>query len=88
MAFGGGFKDDYGAEVVMRVTCQRCGTQIFRKQIGYCNVNAAIENRHDMFDQFEPIPEGWRIKHDLGGWCCSKCIEDYYSIIKKFKSIT
>lgn len=81
----GGYKDDYGAEVVMRVTCQRCSKEIFRKQTGYNTIDAAIENRHSMLDQFEPMPEGWRIKHDLGGWLCPECIKQYEQMIKNFQ---
>ena len=80
------YKDDYGTEVVMRVTCQRCGTQVFGKQIGYNNVDAAIANRHSLLDQFEKMPEGWQVKHDLGGWCCPNCITEYNLMIEKFKS--
>lgn len=82
------YKDNYGSEVVMRVTCQRCGSQVFRKQIGYNSLDAAFENRHSLLDQFEKMPDGWQIKHDLGGWCCPKCIEEYNSMIEKFKSTT
>lgn len=81
------YKDDYGAEVIMRVTCQRCGTQVFRKQTGYNSLDAAMANRHSLLDQFEPMPD-WRIKHDLGGWCCPKCIEEYNLMIEKFKTTT
>lgn len=80
-----GYKDGYGAEVVLRVTCQRCGTQTFRKQTGYNTINAAFENRHSLLDQFEPIADGWKIKHDLGGWCCPNCIEQYDELINNFK---
>lgn len=83
-----GLNDDYGAEIGMRVTCQRCGIQVFRKQTSYNSADAAIRNRHSFYDEFEKIPEGWKIKHDLGGWCCPKCIEEYNSIIEKFKSAT
>ncbi len=83
-----GLDDNYGAEIGMRITCQRCGVQVFRKQIGYNTVDAAARNRHSFYDEFEKIPEGWQIKHDLGGWCCPKCIEEYNSIIEKFKSAT
>lgn len=83
-----GYRDNYGAEVVMRVTCQRCGTQVFRKQTGYNTVDAAIKNRHAMIDQFEAMPEGWQIKHDLGGWCCPNCIAEYNLMVEKFKSTT
>lgn len=81
-----GYKDDYGAEVVVRVTCQRCGVQVFRRQTGYNSLDAAMANRHSLLDQFEPMPEGWRIKHDLGGWCCPKCIEEYNLMINNFKN--
>lgn len=81
----GGYKDGYGAEVVLRVTCQRCRAQTFQKQIGYNNNNAALANRHSLLDQFEAIEDGWKIKHDLGGWCCPNCIAKYNEIIKNFK---
>ena len=84
----GDYKDNYGAEVVMRVTCQRCGKQVFRKQTGYNTIDAAIVNRHSMLDQFEPMPEGWRIKHDLGGWLCPECSEKYNQVIETFKKET
>ena len=81
----GDYKDDYGAEVVMRITCQRCDKQVFRKQTGYNTIDAAIENRHSMLDQFEPEPEGWEIKHDLGGWLCPECMRKYNQMIENFK---
>jgi hypothetical protein len=84
----GSYKDNYGAEVVMRVTCQRCGTQVFRKQTGYNTIDAAIANRHSLLDQFEPMPEDWRIKHDLGGWCCPNCINEYNLMLERFKTTT
>ena len=82
------YEDNYGAEVVMRVTCQRCGEQTFRKQIGYNNIDAMSANRHSLLDQFEPMPDGWTIKHDVGGWCCPDCIKEYNLMIEKFKSNT
>lgn len=85
---GVNYRDDYGAEVVLRVTCQRCGAQVFSKQTGYNNVDAAIANRHSLLDQFEQMPKGWQVKHDLGGWCCPKCVEEYNLMIEKFKSTT
>lgn len=72
----------------MRVTCQHCGTQTFQKQTGYNNIDAAITNRHSMLDQFEPMPEGWSIKHDLGGWFCPECIKKYNQVIENFKKET
>ena len=75
---------EYGAEIGMRVTCQRCGFQTFRKQTGYNNVDAAIANRHSFLDQFEPMPEGWKIKHEVGGWLCHQCVEKYDSIFQAF----
>lgn len=81
-----GYKDNYGAEVVMRVTCQVCGEQVFRKQTGYNHIDAAHENRHSLLDQFEPMPEEWQVKHDLGGWCCPDCIKKYNSMVENFKS--
>ena len=83
-----GLNDGYGAEIGMRVTCQRCGTQIFRKQTDYNSVDAAIRNRHSFYDEFEKMPEGWQIKHGLGGWYCPKCTEEYNLMIEKFKITT
>lgn len=79
------YEDGCGAEVVMRVTCQRCGEQTFRKQIGYNNMDAASANRHSLLDQFEPMPEGWSIKAKVG-WCCPECVKEYDLMIEKFKS--
>ena len=83
-----GLDDNYGAEIGMRVTCQRCGVKVFRKQTNYNSVDAAIRNRHSFYDEFEKMPEGWQIKHDLGGWCCPKCINEYKLMIENFKSTT
>lgn len=79
---------EHGAEIGMRVTCQRCGLQTFQKQTGYNNVDAAIANRHSFLEQFEPMPEGWKIKHEAGGWLCPECVEKYDAIIKKFMADT
>ena len=53
-----GLEDNYGAEIGMRVTCKRCGTNVFMKQTGYNNIDAASKNRHSFLDQFEPMPDG------------------------------
>ena len=79
---------EHGAEIGMRVTCQRCQTQIFRKQTGYNTLDAAMANRHSFLDVFEPMPEGWKINHELGGWICPKCSEQFDAIILKFKTET
>ena len=80
-----GLEDNYGAEIGMRVTCKRCRTQVFGKQTGYNNIDAALKNRHSFLDQFEPIPDGWKIKHDCGGWLCPECMEKYNDMINSFK---
>lgn len=79
-------KDNYGAEIGKRITCQVCNKQIFLRQTGYSNIDAVAKDRHSLSDQFEPIPNGWEIKHDLGGWTCPSCIEHYTSTLEKFKS--
>ena len=79
---------EYGAEIGMRVTCQRCQTQIFRRQTGYNNIDAAMVNRHSFLDVFEPMPEGWKIKHEAGGWLCTECVKKYDVIIQKFMADT
>lgn len=58
-------KDNYGAELGIRVTCQKCGKQIFRPKIS--------------IDEFEPMPKGWKINKDFynPGWWCSECIREY-----------
>lgn len=81
------YEDGYGAEVVMRVTCQRCCEQTFMKQTGYNNMDAASANRHSLLDQFEPIPKGWSIEAKVG-WCCPECVKEYDLMIEKFKSNT
>ena len=60
------FKDKYGAELGLLVTCQRCGKQVFRRKIH--------------LDEFEPIPKGWKINRDpyhYYGWWCPDCIKEY-----------
>ena len=79
-------KDNYGAEIGKRITCQICGNHIFLAQIGYNTMDAAEADRHSFYDCFEPVPESWDIKHDLGGWLCPSCIENYNSMIQKLKS--
>ena len=86
-----GLRDNYGAEIGMRATCQRCGVQVFRKQTGYNNMDAAIAHRHSFLDKFEPVPDGWKIRHEAGGWLCPECnnsfdivIKDYMESIQKF----
>lgn len=88
MGFCYDYKDEQGAEVVMRLTCQRCGAQAFRRQIGYGNSDNSIANSHSLYDQFESVPEGWEINHALGGWCCPKCAEEYHLMIEKFMTMT
>ena len=58
-------KDEYGAELGIRVTCQKCKKQIFRKQV--------------KIDDFEPMPRGWKINRDYHnfGWWCPECIKEY-----------
>jgi hypothetical protein len=83
-----GLRDNYGAEIGMLVTCRRCGVQTFRRQTGYNTVDAAIENRHSFLDNFEPMPDGWEIRHEAGGWLCPECIKKYDVIIQKFMAET
>ena len=77
---------EYGAEIGMRVTCQRCGYQIFLRQTGYNNIDAAVANRHSFYDTFESMPEDWHIVRDLGGWVCGKCHEGYKNILNQYKA--
>ena len=79
---------EFGAEIGMLVTCQRCKTKVFRKQIGYNNIDAAMANRHSFLDVFEPMPEGWKIKHEAGGWLCPDCVIKYDTIFKNFMVAT
>ena len=59
------FKDTYGAELGIQVTCQRCGKQTFRRKIS--------------ISEFEPISHGWKINRDLHyyGWWCPDCVKEY-----------
>lgn len=81
---GNGLRDNYGAEIGMRVTCQRCGVQTFCRQTGYNNVDAACANRHSFLDQFEPVPDGWKIRHEAGGWLCPECNKSFDSVIQEY----
>jgi hypothetical protein len=58
-------KDEYGAELGIRVTCQRCKRQIFRRKISV--------------DEFESMPRGWKVNRDFHyqGWWCPECIKEY-----------
>ena len=60
-------KDNYGAEVGIQMTCQRCGNQVFRRKIS--------------IDQFEPIPKGWKVNNGYSyyhpGWWCPDCVRNY-----------
>lgn len=80
------FNDGYGAEIGIMMTCKRCSKHAFRKQTGYNTIDAANEDRHSMLDNFEPVPDGWEIKHDLGGWLCPDCIKEYNDILERFKN--
>lgn len=79
-----GLLSENGAEIGMRVTCQRCRTQTFRKQTGYNNIDAAMANRHSFLDQFEPMPEGWKVKREANGWLCPKCAAEFDCIVEEF----
>lgn len=59
------FTDQYGAEIVIRVTCQHCGKQTFRRKVSV--------------DEFEPIQRGWKINRDYyyHGWWCPECVKAY-----------
>ena len=61
------FKDEYGAELCILVTCQRCKKQIIRRKIG--------------IEEFEPMPKGWKINRDYDyyhyGWWCPDCVRNY-----------
>lgn len=80
------FTDDAGQDVVRRTTCQCCGAQTFQKQTGYNTGDAAVSNRHSLLDQFEPMPKGWVINHNLGGWVCPKCEEEFSGMAESFKA--
>jgi hypothetical protein len=58
-------RDEYGAELGILVTCQRCGDRTFRRKIG--------------IDEFEPMPKGWKINRDVyyRGWWCPDCVKEY-----------
>ena len=58
-------KKNYGEELGIRITCQRCGKQTFRKKIS--------------IDQFEPVPKGWKVNDCFyhQGWWCPDCIRNY-----------
>ena len=79
-----GALSENGAEIGMRVTCQRCGAQTFRKQTGYNTIDAAISNRHSFYDVFEPMPQGWEIKHAAHGWLCPQCVVLFNNAINGF----
>ena len=57
--------DGCGAELGIRITCQRCGKQVFRRKISV--------------DEFEPIPRGWKVNRDFyyRGWWCPDCVKNY-----------
>lgn len=57
--------DNCGAELGIRVTCQRCNKQIFRRKL--------------TVDEFEPMPKGWKIQHGYyyHGWWCPDCAKNY-----------
>lgn len=59
------FRDEYGAELGILVTCQRCHKQVFRRQTS--------------IDEFEPMPKGWAINRDYFwyGWWCPDCVKEY-----------
>ena len=59
------FKDKYGAELGIQVTCQRCKRQIFRRKTN--------------IDEFEPMPRGWKVNYDFHyhGWWCPDCVKEY-----------
>lgn len=61
----GRFEDEYGAEIVMRVTCQRCRKQIIRQKTSMV--------------EFEPMPRGWKVNRDFHyrGWWCPDCVKEY-----------
>jgi hypothetical protein len=79
-----GLRDNYGAEIGMLVTCRRCGIQTFQRQTGYNNVDAAIANRHSFLEQFEPMPDGWKIRHEADGWLCPQCNKSFDSVIQEY----
>ena len=79
-----GALSEYGAEIGMRVTCQRCGKKIFRKQTGFNSADSAVRNRHSFYDEFEPMPDGWKVKHDCGGWMCPDCVGLYEKTMSEF----
>ena len=60
------FADGLGSELGIRVTCQKCKKQIFRKQV--------------KIDGFEPMPKGWKLNKSNFyhcGWWCPDCIKEY-----------
>lgn len=82
---GNRLRDNCGAEIGMRVTCQHCHKQVFRAQTGYNSLDAMSANRHSFFDEFEPMPEGWKVKPELG-WCCPNCVKEFELFLKKFSN--
>jgi hypothetical protein len=77
------FSDGQGAEVVMKITCQRCQYTCFVAQTGHKNCINYVTNSHNITDKFEEVPEGWMVKANIG-WCCPDCAQEYDKMMKNF----
>ena len=77
------FSDGLGADVVLKITCQRCQYTCFTAQTGHKNYINFVTNSHKITDQFEEVPEGWEIKANIG-WCCPDCAQEYDKLIAYF----
>lgn len=63
-----------------RITiCDRCGEQVFSKSIG----KGEMDGGYTRWNEFEPLPDGWK-KHLDVGQLCPKCNEEYARLIEQF----
>lgn len=63
------------------VSCDRCGTQIFRK----CAGEGEADGGFTRWNKFEPYPEGWEYVSDIGR-VCPECNKKYKELLNTFMS--
>lgn len=61
-------------------TCDRCGAEVFRKNIG----EEVMDGGYTKWNKFEPMPDGWGNQPHMG-LMCPDCNKKYMKMINAFK---
>ena len=61
------------------VACDRCGAQVFLR----CAGEGEADGGFTRWNKFEPFPDGWEHRYDMGR-LCPACNKEYEKFINSF----